>query len=83
MILEEKNIFQQNQLPLLPHSFIQLFSPQLNDQTDSDSIINTVFFHCLSQDDSRDMFFEHKNTDAEKFKNEVINIFIQTDFDNS
>ena len=61
----------------------KLFSPQLNGQTDSHSLINTLLIHFLNQNLSQDTFHEQKNTDSEKFKKEVINVFTPTEFDNS
>ena len=53
----------------------KFFSPPLKDQTDSDSLINTLLIHLLNQSHSFDTFLEHKTTDAELFKNELINVF--------
>ena len=60
---------------------IKLLSPQFNDQTDSDSLINTIIFHLLSQNLSLGTFHAQKTSDAEKFKKEVLNIFTLTEFD--
>ena len=60
----------------------KLFAPQLNDPTDSESIINTLLFHRLNKNYSPDTIHEQKINDAEKLKNEVIDVCTQTEFDN-
>ena len=44
-------------------------------------IINYLLIHFYNQNQSLDTFHEQENTDAEKFKNEVINVFTQKEFD--
>ena len=80
----EKNIFQHNQLPSLPYSFIQNLFSSINSLTlmnwlwffNQHPVISSVRLKTVS-----DIFHKHQRTDAEKFKNEFINVFIQTDFD--
>ena len=62
---------------------LKLFLPQLNNPIDSDSNFNSLLLHLISQNRPLDTFYELNNTDAEKLKNEVIDVFTQTDFDNS
>ena len=78
-----QNIFQHNQLPRFHVRFIKLFSSQLNDQTDSESIINSVLLHLLNQKHSLHAFHDQNNFDAEKLSNEVINVFIRANINNS
>ena len=60
----------------------KLISPQLNDQTDSDSIMNTLLLLVLHQNHSLNAH-EEEFTHAEKVTNEVINVFNQFEFDTS
>ena len=62
---------------------IKLVSPHLNDRKDSGSIMDTLILQRLHQSHSLETFRELNNTDAEKLKNEVVNVFNQTEFDNS
>ena len=59
------------------------FSYLSNDQTDSDFLIKAVITQFLNQKFSLDSFYEQKSSDAEKFRTEVINVFTQTEIDNS
>ena len=63
--------------------FLKYFSPQLKNQTDSDSIINTLIIRLLIRNPSKETFYEQNITDAEKFNDEVINVVTQTECDNS
>ena len=48
----------------------KLLSPQLNNETDSDSVINTVLIHFLNLNHLLEMFFVHRSfSDSEKFAN--------------
>ena len=62
---------------------LKLFSPQLNDRSDSDSTISTLLSQFLNQNRSLDILHEPNVADAEKLKNEVVNVFTQTEFDKS
>ena len=42
-----------------------------------------MLVHLLNQNHSPDTIHEHQITDSKKFKNEVINVFTQTDYYNS
>ena len=64
------------------HLFKQL-SPQISDHVDSNSLITTMIIHILNQNHSPDTSHGQKESDAEKLKIEVINVFIHTYFDNS
>ena len=59
------------------------FSPQTKDQIDSDSFISKTIFHILNQNHWLDTFHDIKIPIAENFKNEIINVFTETEFDNS
>ena len=61
----------------------KLSSPKLNDQTDSDSLINTLLLHMITQDHSQNTFNDQNNTDIEKFEKEVNNVFTQIKLDTS
>ena len=61
----------------------ELFSPQLNGQTDSDSVSNTLSLHSSNENHSLDTNHDQITPDAEKLKNGVINVFTQTNCDNS
>ena len=59
----------------------KLFSPQLKDQTDSDSFSNTKIIHILNENFSLDTIDEQKN--SEKCNDKVINVFTLLEFGNS
>ena len=77
----EKKFFNTNEIHSFQVLLFEHFYLQLNDQIDSDSIINTLQIFFLNQNQSLDTFHEHKNTDTEKFKNEVVNVITETEFD--
>ena len=62
---------------------LKLFSTQLNDRTDSDSVINSLFLPFSNQNPSLVKFHEQSSPDAEKLQNQVINVFTQTVFDHT
>ena len=64
------------------HLFKQC-SPQLNDQTDTDFIMNILPLHLLKQNHSVDTFLEDNKTVSENLTKEVIFILTQTEFDKS
>ena len=51
------------------------------DQTDFDPFFKGLLSHFLYQNHSVDTSHGRNKTDAEKFRNEVIKVFIQNDFD--
>ena len=61
----------------------KLFSSQLNDLSDSDSLINKLLIHLLNKNHSLSTFHEVKKTDTENFKNEVTTVFTPTETNNS
>ena len=54
-----------------------LLISKINDQSDSDSKINSLLIQLLNQKLSLDTFHQPNKTDAEKVKGEVINVFNQ------
>ena len=64
-------------------SFFKFCSPEFNDQTDSDFIINTLIFQLLNRNLSLETSHEYTNADADNFMEEVINVFTETEFDKS
>ena len=82
-MIVKKTFFNTNIFHQFHNYLFKLFSPQLKDQIDFESLLNTLIIHLLNQSHSRDTFHEHKDTDVGKFKNEVVNIFTKTEFDNS
>ena len=62
------------------HTF-KISQPWGEDQTDSDSLLNTPVLQLLTKNHSLKTFNDQNETDAEKFEKEVINVLIQTDFD--
>ena len=79
----ERNNFQHNLLPLLQCSINQTLLVQSKNETDSDSIINILSVHPLKQVHLLHAFQGHNNSDAEKFKNDFIKNFTQTEFEKS
>ena len=73
----KKTFFKTTNFPRFNFCLFNLFSPQLNDQIDSDSVFNTVIPHLLDENHSLDTFHEHKNEDAGGIKKKVINVFTQ------
>ena len=59
------------------------FTPQLNDHSDSDFVIQTLPLHLLNRNHSLDTLNDQVNSHAEKLRNEVIGVFTQTEFENS
>ena len=55
----------------------------MNDQTDTDKLVNSKIYLLINQNQSQDTFHKQKISDAVNFKNESINVYIQTDFDSS
>ena len=75
---ENTFLYRTNNHRFHVHKF-KLFFLQRTDQIDSDSLVNTLFSRFPNQNYSLDIFHEHKNTDAEQYKNEVINVFTQAE----
>ena len=81
MIVKKETFFNTTNFHRFHVHLFKLSSPELQHQTDSDSLINTMLIYLLSQFQSLDTFHEHKITDAENFIKEVTNVFTQTEFD--
>ena len=64
----ENSSFSANNFQRFQVQLFKLLSPQLNDQTDSDSLINTQIFHLLNQHHFLDKIQKHKNPTAGEFK---------------
>ena len=62
---------------------VQIFSSQLNDQTDSDFLIKELLLHVMNQDHSLNTFSNLNNNDAERLKRRSENVLTQTEFDTS
>ena len=64
----ERTFFNTTNFHRFHVHLFKMFSPQLNDQTDLDSIFIILLIHLLNQNYSLDTFPEQNNTDAKKFK---------------
>ena len=78
----DKTIFNTTNFHRFHVHLCKLLS-QFYDQIAFDCIINTLLHQLVNQNLSLDTLHEQNNTDAEKLKNEVNNIFTQTEFHNS
>ena len=78
-----KNLLSTTNFRWFHAHLFNFFSPQLNNQTDSDSIIKNLLLHLLNQSHSLDPFQEQNKTDAETLKKKEIDVFTQTEFANS
>ena len=57
----------------------KVFSPHINDQADSDSLINTLFLHLVNQNDFLNISNDQNDTVTEQIKKEVLIVFTQTE----
>ena len=62
----DKTFFITTNFDQFDVQLFKLFSPQVKDRSDSESLINTLLFHLLNQNHSLETSHEQKNTDAEK-----------------
>ena len=77
----ENTFFNTTNFTRFHVQLFRLFSPQIKDQTDTDSLINTMIIHLLNQNHSLDTFHVQRISNAENFKYEVINVFTQRELD--
>ena len=66
-----------------PCTSLKRFSVQFNDQADSGSLIKTLLLHVINQDQSLSISNDQNDTDAEKLKRELINVFTRIEYDTS
>ena len=79
----DKSFFNVTLFQCFQLHLFRFFPPQLNDQADSNSFMNTHLLHLVNENNPLKLSNAQRDTDAEKREKEEFNVFTQTELDTS